>query len=137
MGDEVFALQVSQGVLEFHQLDEQVVLGIEPRSSHGRLEVKAQPLLYSQAAQLRTALGQVQEQHQIQHERGCQNRVAAKEIHFDLHGISQPSEDIDVIPTLFVISTRRVVVDADFVGELSVQFRVEFGLQNVLQHRQL
>ena len=31
VGDELFAAQVAQRVLELHELDEQVVLGIEPR----------------------------------------------------------------------------------------------------------
>src|SRR6266550_4370465 len=111
MGDEVFALQVPQRVLEFHQLNEQIMLGIKPGRGHGGLEVEAQPLLNSQAAQFRATLCQIEEQDQIQHDRRSQNRVTAEKIHLNLHGIAQPSEDIDIVPTLFVVTTRRVIVN--------------------------
>ena len=62
--------------------------------------------------------------------------VAAQEIDLDLHGVAEPSEDVDVVPTLFVISARRVVVDADLVAEVAVKLGVQLRLQDLLQHTQ-
>ena len=56
MRDQLFALQMTQGVLKFHQLDEQIVLRIEAGRGHGRLEVEAEPFLDSQASQFGRAL---------------------------------------------------------------------------------
>src|SRR5262249_21393943 len=39
MGDQRLAFQVAQCVLQLHQLDEQIVLRIESRRSHGRLQI--------------------------------------------------------------------------------------------------
>src|SRR5580700_260893 len=52
MRDQFFALQMAQGVLQLHQLNEQIVLGIQARRSHWRLEVEAQPFLDAETAQL-------------------------------------------------------------------------------------
>src|ERR1700758_637318 len=41
MRDQFLALEMAQGVLQLHQLDEQVVLGIEAWHRHRRLKVKA------------------------------------------------------------------------------------------------
>jgi hypothetical protein len=46
-----------------------------------------------------------------------------------LHGISHPTEDIDVIPTLFRIATWGVIVDANGVMEISIEFRVPLGFE--------
>src|SRR5215468_5228803 len=113
MRDERLTPQVTQRVLQLHQLNEQIVLRIQPRSRHGRLQVEAQPLLYAQPPQLVTALCQIEEQHQVKDDWRRQDRIAAQKIHLDLHGIAQPPEDVDVVPALFVIAARRIVVDAD------------------------
>src|SRR5262249_25291745 len=41
VGDQRLAFQVAQSVLQLHQLDEQIVLGIESRRSHRRLQIEA------------------------------------------------------------------------------------------------
>src|SRR5262245_41292838 len=61
--DQLLAPQVPQRVLQLHELDEQVVLGIEAGRGHGALEVEREPLL--DAAHARAA-GQVEEQRQVQ-----------------------------------------------------------------------
>src|SRR5579871_2371459 len=43
--DQLLTLEVPQRVLQLHQLDEQIVLGIEPRGVHRTLEVEREPLL--------------------------------------------------------------------------------------------
>ena len=60
--DQFFPLQVAQGVLQLHELDEQVVLGIEAGRGHWRLEVEAEPFLDAEAAQLGRALREIEEE---------------------------------------------------------------------------
>src|SRR5271154_6120795 len=98
------------------------MLGIQLWGGHWRLEVKTQPLLNSSQA---CALCEIQEQNQVEHNRRCQDRIPAKEIDFDLHRIAEPAEDVDVVPALFVVSARRIVVDADLVEHLSVKLGIQ------------
>src|SRR5271165_3603922 len=137
MRNQLLALEVAQRVLQLHGLDEQVVLGIQPRRRHRRLEVEAQPLLDADASQLRRALRQVEEQHQVEHNGRGKDGVAAEEIDLDLHRITEPAEDIYIVPTLFVITAWRIIVNADLVADVPVKFGIKFGLENVLQYRQL
>src|SRR5512138_1278011 len=43
--DELLARDVAQRVLELRELDEEIVLGVEPLADHRALEVERQPLL--------------------------------------------------------------------------------------------
>ena len=45
MRDEILPLDVPQRVLELHELDEEIVLGVEPRRVHRALEVEREPFL--------------------------------------------------------------------------------------------
>src|ERR1700687_1017014 len=126
-----------QGVFQFHQLNEEIVLWVQSRSGHRRLEVKAKPLLNAQAAQRGTALRQVEEQDKIEDNRRGENRIAAEEVYLDLHGIAEPSEDVNVVPTFFVVAARRVIVDTNLVEDISVEFGIERGLQDVFEHTEL
>ena len=81
------------------------------------------------------ALRQIHEQHQVQHQRRRQNRIAAQEIDLDLHRVAQPPEDVDVVPAFFGVAARRIILDPDLVVELLVQVRVKVPLQDVLQRR--
>src|SRR5687768_9052220 len=56
VGDELFAAHVAHGVLELHELDEEVVLGVEAGGGHGALEVEGEPFLDAGHA---AALGEV------------------------------------------------------------------------------
>src|SRR5258708_25894012 len=134
MGDQVLALHVAQSILELHQLNEDVVLRVEAGRRHRALEVERQPLLNA----LHTgALGKIHKQDQVEHQRSGKNGIAAKEIDLDLHRIVHPAEDIDVIPTLFGIAARRVVVNTNSVIEIFVEAGVEIRLQNLFEHRKL
>src|SRR5436190_1499834 len=97
------------------------------------LEIERQPLLYS--THTRT-LGQVKEQCQVKYDGGRQDRVFAEEIDLDLHGISKPSEDIDIVPALLVITMGRIIVDPDLVIQFSIQFRIDIRLQDVFEYTQ-
>src|SRR2546422_905688 len=68
--DQRFPLQVAQRVLQLHGLNEQVVLRTQSGSRHRRLEVEAEPLLDSDAAELVAALRQVHQQRQVENN-GC------------------------------------------------------------------
>ena len=83
------------------------------------------------------ALGQVEEQHQIKRDGRGKNRVAAKEIDLNLHRIAEPAKDVDVVPAFLVVSTRRVVVDADLVEDVLVEVGVKFGLEDVFERAEL
>src|SRR5580700_6784501 len=137
MGDQFLAAQMSQRVLQLHQLNKQIMLRVESRRSHRRFEIKTQPLLNAKPTQFCAALRQVHEQNQVKHNGRSQNRIPAKKIHLDLHGVAEPAEDIDVVPALFVVAPGWVIVYADFVSEIAVKVRVEFGLQNVFENREL
>src|ERR1700686_3752230 len=123
-----------QRILQLHQLNKQIMLRIESRCSHRRLEVKTQPLLNAKPAKLRAALRQIHKQNQIKHNRRRQNRIPTKKIHLNLHRITKPPKDIDVVPAFFVVASWGVIVYSDFVGEVAVEFGVEFGLEDVLEN---
>src|SRR5260370_37822384 len=64
MGDRLFAHHPAQGVLQLHQLDEEIVLRVEAFRGHRALEVEAEPLLDSlQAPAPRPAHPQSETEH--------------------------------------------------------------------------
>ena len=75
MRNQILAAQMAQRVLQFHQLDENVVFRVQTRSGHRRLEIKRQPFL---DAFHTGALGEIQKQCEIEHDRRGQNLIAAK-----------------------------------------------------------
>ena len=78
-------------------------------------------------------LARSRNRHQVQRNGRGQDGVAAEEIHLDLHGIAQPAKNVDVIPTLFVITAWWVIVNADLVENVLVKVGIEFGLQDVFE----
>src|SRR5436190_4656725 len=66
MGDELFALEEPQRVLQLHQLDEQIVFRVQAGRVHRTLEVERQPLLDAVHV---GALRQVEEQGDVEHDR--------------------------------------------------------------------
>src|SRR6476646_8507758 len=120
---------MAQRVFQLHQLDKEIVFWVESWHRHRRLEIEAQPLLYAQALQSLTTLGQIQEKKQIQHDRRRQNRGRAYEIHLDLHGIAQPAKDVNVVPAFLIVAARRVVINADRVVDVPVEIGIKLRLQ--------
>src|SRR4051812_35488454 len=100
-GGCLFAPDPAPGVLQLCQLDEDVVLGVQAGRRLRALVVEAQPLL--DAAQP-GALGEVAEQDQVEREWRGEDAVAAEEVDLDLHRVVEPPEDVDVVPTLFVVA---------------------------------
>src|SRR5437016_12543674 len=103
------------------------MLGIELRRTHGRFEIETQPFLDAVHA---GALRQIEEEHQIEHNGRGEHGIATKEVDLDLHGVVQPSEDIDIVPAFLIVVTRRVIVAAYLVASVAVELWVEFGLEN-------
>src|SRR5258706_1104983 len=102
MGDQVLSSQVPQSVLEFHQLNEQVMLRVQAGGMHWTLKVKAQPFLDATHA---TSLCKVEKENKIQDDGGSKNAVTAQEVDLDLHGITQPSINVDVVPSFFIVTS--------------------------------
>src|SRR5437868_6331041 len=101
---------------------------------HRALKVEAQPFLDPAHS---TALGQIQEQHQIQHDRRGQDTVATQEVDLDLHGITEPSIDVDVVPSFLVVSPRGIVMDAHLMREIFIQVWIKLWLKDLIQYREL
>src|SRR6202158_4585632 len=79
---------------------------------------------------------QVEKQHEVE-DQGCgEYRIAAEEVYFDLHRIAEPSEDIDIVPSLLGIAARWIVIDSHLVKEIAVKLRVHFRLKNLIEHRE-
>src|SRR6266404_4407301 len=125
---------MAKRVLELHQLDEEIVLGIQTGRGHRALEVKRKPFL--DPAHTR-ALRKIHEQRKVEHDRRGEYRVAAQKVDLDLHRITQPAEDINVVPTLFVVATGRIIVDPHYVAEVFVERRVDLRLEDVFEDREL
>ena len=132
--DEVFAFHVAEGVFELHELDEDVVFGIEAGGGHGAFEVEAEPLL---DAAHTGALGEVHKEDEVEDEGGGEDGVAAEEIDFDLHRVAEPAEDVDVVPAFFGVAAGRIVVDLYGVVEVFIELRVEVGLEDLFENAEL
>ena len=98
------------------------------------LEVEREPLLDARHPR---SLREIEEQHQVQHQRRGEDRIAAQKVDLDLHRIPEPAEDVDVVPAFFVVTARRVVVDAHLVKDVPVQLRIHIRLQDILEHPEL
>src|SRR5215211_1644691 len=134
VGDQILPPYGPQGVLELHQLYEEVVLRVELRQDHRALEVEREPLLDTPHPR---SLGQVQKQRQVEHEGRGEDRVARQEVYLYLHRVAQPAEDVYVVPALLGVAAGWVVVDLHQVRYLAVELGVEVGLQDIFQHGEL
>src|SRR6266851_1160473 len=137
VGDEAFAHDVAKGVLELHRLDEEVVLRVDAGGAVGSLEVEAEPLLNAEAAQAWGTGREVHEEDEVEGERRGEDGVAAEEVYLELHRVAEPAEDVDVVPSLFVVAAGWVVVDADLVVDVLVEVGVQLGLEDVVKHAEL
>lgn len=128
MCDEIFAHDVTEGVFHLCFLNEEVVFGIETFANLGALEIEGEPFL--DAVEV-GALSEVHEECEVECDRGGEDGVTAEEIDFDLHGVSEPTEDIDVIPAFFGIATGGIIFDTDFVIVIAVEFGECFCIEDV------
>ena len=79
---------------------------------HRALEEEAEEAL---CAVTSGASSKVAQQYEVEAEGSSKDRVAAEEVNLNLHGVAHPTEDIDVVPTFFVVVARGIVVDTYFV----------------------
>ena len=73
---------------------------------HRALEVEREESLYAITS---GTCSEVAEQTEVEQQRSCKDGVAAEEVDLDLHWVAHPTEDVDVVPCLFVVvhGTRR------------------------------
>ena len=105
---------LQHGVLLVEVVDGFLALGVVV---HRRLEEEAEEALCAVAS---GTCCEVAQQAEVKQQWSGKNRVAAEEVDLDLHRIAHPSEDVDVVPSLLVVVTRRIVVDAYLVIVLCV-----------------
>ena len=129
---------LQHGVLLVEVVHSLLALGVVV---HWRLEEEAQEALGAVTASTGCKVAQ---QSEVEQQWSCKDRVAAEEVNLNLHRITHPSEDVDVVPTFLVIVARWIVVDANLVvilGVLIVAVNVEvwliLWLQDSLQGREL
>src|SRR5262249_12461009 len=134
MCNQLFSSQMAQSILELHKLYEQVMLGVKLRRGHRAFEVEAEPFLH--AAHPGT-LCEIHKQSEIEHYRSGQDRIAAEKIDLDLHRITELTKDVYIVPALFVVAARRIVVYPHQMREIAVEFGIHFGLKDIFEHRQL
>ena len=99
-----------------------------------------QPCRYHSAAasaKRRRACGQIHEEDQIEGERSRKNGVAAKEVDLELHRITKPAKDVDVVPTFLVVAAGGIIVDSNLVIEILIELRMKLRLEDVLKHAEL
>src|SRR5690606_4509747 len=80
---------------------------------------------------------EIEQEREIEHERRRENGIAAEKVDFELHRVTEPAEDVDVVPALFGVAAGRIVVDADLVIEVAIEAGVGLRLENVIEHAEL
>src|SRR5512138_2329330 len=122
-------VRVQRGLL----LEEIVHLRV-PRRRHRALEEERQPLLRAGLARPPREIG---EDGEVHHDGRREDRVAALEVHLDVHRVAEPPEDVDGVPTFLVVAARRVVVDGDLVLDGAVELRVLARGEDLVEHAEL
>ncbi len=128
MGNEFFAHDVAKCVFVFCFLNEEVVFWIKAFADFRALEEEGEPFL--NAVETAT-LSKIHAQSDIESDRSGEDGVTAEEVDLDLHGVSEPAEDINIIPAFFGITARRIVFDANFMAVMAVKFREGFSIEDV------
>ena len=131
MGDLFLSHEVAKGILQLHRLDEKVVLWIEVGSALRTLEIEGKPLLDSRHV---CPHSEISEKDKVQDQRRGQNTISAEKIHFNMHGISQPTKNIDTIPSFLFVTTGRIVIDGHLVVAVSVKLRINLRLEYCVEH---
>ncbi len=130
------AAHFTDGVLEHCVLLEEVVYRhfVYSVVVHRALEEEAQEALCAVAT---VACCEVDKEAEVEAEGCCEDRVAAEEVNLNLHRISHPAEDIDVVPAFLVVVARGIVVDTYLVVVVGVEVGLVFRHENRLEGREL
>jgi len=89
------------------------------------------------ALEILRAPGEIQEEDQVQNKGRSEDGVATQEVELDLHRITEPPEEVDIVPALLVVTPRRIIVNANLVIKILEEFRIQIRLKNVFQHGEL
>ena len=54
-----------------------------------------------------------------------------------MHRVVEPPEQVDVVPTLFVVPARRVIVDPHCMIDVAVEIWLCLGLEEIVKDAQL
>src|ERR1700722_13108044 len=81
---QLFALHPAKRVLQFHRLNENVVLGIKAWRSHRRFEKEGEPFLPPPHS---GPLSEIHKQHDVEYQWRRQNGIPAEKVDLDLHRI--------------------------------------------------
>ena len=119
-------------VLEHCKLLEEVVNRLLTILVHRSLAVERHKLLYAIVA---GSQRNVAEEDKIEHQRSRKNRVATEEIHLYCHRITHPTENIYIIPTLLLVATRGIIVDAHLMINIRIEVGVNVAVENILHCR--
>ena len=68
VGDELFAAQMAQGILQLHELGEEVMLRIEIGGTHGNQKIEREPFLDASVLQCAAALCHIEAEHDVEDE---------------------------------------------------------------------
>ena len=131
VGHWIFASDHTKGIFESDVLNENIVL-LNVSLFHMRaLEIKGEPFLNTRHA---GTPGEIQKQGKIQDNRSRKNRISTQKVDLDLHFITKPSEDIDIVPAFLGVTARRIIIDPDFVVQITVQIRVKLRLKDRIEN---
>lgn len=128
-----FSNHFADGLFQHAPLLEQIVYGLVFIIVHRALAEEGEPGLNTFHA---GAGCQVAEQYQVEGNRSGQDGITAKEVDLDLHRISHPAEDIDIVPGFLVVAAWRIIVDANLVIEIAIELRILLRFENLFDDRQ-
>ena len=128
----LIACILSNLVLEHCKLLEEVVNRLLTVLVHRSLAVERHKLLYAIVA---CSQRNVAEEDKVEYQRSRKNRVAAEEIHLYCHRITHPTKNIDIIPTLLLVATRGIIVDAYLMINIGIEVGINVAVENILQSR--
>ena len=77
---------------------------------------------------------QITENNQVERDGSSKNGVATQEVNLDFHRIAHPAENIDVVPCFLVILTRRIVVNAYLMINITVQVRIFLRFEDIVDN---
>ena len=128
----LISAHIADGILQHGVLLVEVVHGFLALGEvvHRTLEEEAQETLYAVTA---GAGSKVAEQTQVEKQWSSEDGVAAEEVYLYLHGVTHPSENVDVVPSFLIVVAWRIVVYAHLVIIVGVEIRLFLRFEDCLE----